>query len=204
MASKYHLVDNNYYYDNSDVPINKFDIHDKETLHEIEKELLEDAYAIFFEELTTTIDFDEEYFKTLHRRTFESLYAWAGIYRDFNMAKGDSRFCQGAYVANASKKIFQELSQDNYLKEYEPLEKKELFAHKLAYYLCELNALHPFYELNGRVTRLFIDMIAAYNGYEFIDYSHITSQEYIQASIECVQFADASKLETILLQGLHK
>ena len=204
MASKYHLVDNSYYYNNSDVPINKYNIQDKETLHEIEKGLLEEAYSIFFEELNSTTHFNEAYFKSLHRRTFESLYEWAGVYRDFNMAKGDSRFCQGAYVSDASKKIFQELAEENYLKEYEALEKKELFAHRLAYYLCELNALHPFYELNGRITRLFIDMIVAYNGYEFIDYSHTTSQEYLQASIECVQFADASKLEAILLQGLRK
>jgi len=171
MASKYHLVDNSYYYNNSDVPINKYNIQDKETLHEIEKELLEEAYSIFFEELNSTTHFNEAYFKSLHRRTFESLYEWA---------------------------------EENYIKEYEALEKKELFAHRLAYYLCELNALHPFYELNGRITRLFIDMIVAYNGYEFIDYSHTTSQEYLQASIECVQFADASKLEAILLQGLRK
>ena len=204
MASKYRLANSSYYYPNSDVPINRYDIRDKETLHEIEKELLEEAYAIFFEELNDDTRFDENYFKSLHKRTFESLYDWAGVYRDFNMAKGESRFCQGAYVASSSKRIFDELARENYLKEYEDINKKELFANRLAYYLCELNALHPFYELNGRVTRLFIDMIVAYNGYKFVDYGHISSKEYIDASIECVQFADASKLEKILLQGLDK
>lgn len=203
MASKYHLADSSYYYDGSDIPINKFDIQDKATLHEIEKELLEEAYGIFFEELDTSTLFDENYFKSLHKRTFESLYEWAGVYRNFNMAKGESRFCQGAYVEEASKKIFQELAEENYLKDFEN-KPKEVFAKRLAHYLCELNALHPFYELNGRITRLFIDMIVAYNGYEFIDYSHCTSKEYIEASIECVQFADASALEVILLKGLKK
>jgi len=83
----------------------------------------------------------------LHRITFESLYDWVGFYRDFNMSKGDSRFSQGAFIINSSKKIFAELEKDNYLKDY-TYKTKEEFANKLAYYKCELIALHPFCEIN--------------------------------------------------------
>jgi len=203
MTSKYQLVNSKFYYKDSDVSRNKFNIKDTQTIHEIEKELLEEVYAIFFNELNEDTRFNEEYFISLHKRTFESLYDWAGLYRDFNMAKGESRFCQGEFIKNSSQKIFAELANDNYLKDYATKPKSE-FAKKPAYYKCELNALHPFYELNGRVTRMFIDMIAAYNGYQFIDYSHITSNEYIDAAIECVQFADSTMLEEIILQGLHQ
>jgi cell filamentation protein len=203
MASKYQLVDSEFYYENSDVPINKFDIKDTQTIHEIEKELLEEAYTIFFNELNEDTFFDEAYFISLHKRTFETLYDWAGLYRDFNMAKGESRFCQGEFVKSSSQKIFEELKADNYLKEYESRPKSE-FAKKLAYYKCELNALHPFYELNGRITRMFIDMIVAYNGYKFIDYSNILPKEYIDSAIECVQFADTASLEKIIFNGLSK
>ena len=203
MASKYQLVDSKFYYENSDVPINKFDIKDTQTIHEIEKELLEEAYTVFFNELDENTRFDEAYFISLHKRTFESLYEWAGLYRDFNMAKGESRFCQGEFVKSSSQKIFEELKSDNYLKNYESRPKSE-FAKKLAYYKCELNALHPFYELNGRITRMFIDMIAAYNGYKFIDYSQISPKEYIDSAIECVQFADTASLEKIIFNGLSK
>jgi len=203
MESKYQLVDSKFYYENSDVPINKFDIKDTQTIHEIEKELLEEAYTVFFNELDEDACFNEAYFISLHKRTFESLYEWAGLYRDFNMAKGESRFCQGKFVKSSSQKIFKELKSDNYLKNYESRPKSE-FAKKLAYYKCELNALHPFYELNGRITRMFIDMIAAYNGYKFIDYSHISPKEYIDSAIECVQFADTVKLEKIIFNGLSK
>ena len=203
MASKYQLESNLYYYEDSDVPHNKFDIKDIQAIHEIEKELLSEAYAIFFDELTESTVFDEAYFITLHKRTFEGLYDWAGSYRNFNMAKGDSRFCQGEFIEGSSRKIFQELKEDGYLKNFENSE-TELFAKKLAYYQCELIALHPFYELNGRTTRMFFDMIVAYNGYKFIDYSHVTPQDYIDAAIECVQFADCSKLEQIILLGLSK
>lgn len=119
------------------------------------------------------------------------------------MTKGDSRFCLVHYLHDASKKIFDELSHDNDLLQGNELP-KEQFAKKLSYYKCELIALHPFYELNGRITRMFFDMIAAYNGYEFINYSAITPEAYIDASIECVKFADCGKMEKIILEGLHQ
>jgi cell filamentation protein len=154
MASKYQLKDNSFYYENSDTPKNKYNIKDSEIIHQIEKELIEEAYKIFFDELNEDTIFNEEYYINLHKRTFENLYEWAGVYRDFNMSKGESRFCQGSFINSSSKKIFNALEKDNYLKDYES-KSKEDFAKKLAYYKCELNALHPFYELNGRITRMF-------------------------------------------------
>lgn len=203
MASKYQLVSSDFYYPNSDIPKNKFDIQDTATIHEIEKELFEEAYAIFYDEVHEDIQFDENYFISLHKRTFENLYDWAGKFREFNMAKGESRFCQGEFIVTSSKKIFNELKQDNFLKDFENKPKKE-FAKKLAYYKCEIIALHPFYELNGRVTRMFFDMIVAYNGYNFLDYTTISAKEYIDSSIDCVQFADSQTLEKIIYDGLHK
>ncbi|TAJ80771.1 MAG: hypothetical protein EPO42_03625 [Gallionellaceae bacterium] len=41
----------------------------------------------------------------------------------------------------------------------------EKFAERLAHFQSELIALHPFHELNGRITRLFFDLITVYNGY---------------------------------------
>ena len=96
-----------------------------------------------------------------------------------------------------------ELAKENYLKDCENISKEE-FANKLAYYKCEINALHPFYELNGRITRLFFDMIALFNGYKYIDYSTVTPKEYIDAAIECVQFANSGSMKTIILNGLKK
>ena len=203
MASKYHLKDSSLYIEGTDIPQNRLNIRNAEVIHELERELIEEAYTIFYDELNSDTVFDEKYFKKLHKSIFESLYEWAGKYRDFNMSKGDSRFCQGEFVQSASKKIFDELKEENYLKDYEKLS-KEVFARKLAYYKCEIIALHPFYELNGRITRLFFDMIAIFNGYKYIDYSTISSKEYIEASIECVQFADCNKFEKIIFDGLHK
>ena len=74
--------------------------------------------------------------------------------------------------------------------------------------MCELIALHPFFELNGRVTRLFFDMIATYNGYNYLDYQDALAIEggennYIAASIDCMAGND-DKMYQIIVNGLNK
>ena len=199
MASKYQLVHSEFYIENSDVPVNRLNITDSKIIHAFENDLLRDAYKVFVEELNGQTIFDEAYFKSLHRRTFESLYDWAGEYRNFNMAKGESRFCQGAYVDNQSKNIFLKLVDDEVLWNCDI---KNEFSQRLADFKCEIIALHPFPELNGRITRMFFDLIAFYRGYEFIDYSKTTPEMYMEASIECVQLADCSCFEKIIFDGL--
>ena len=203
MASKYRLNVSALYLPGTDIPKNRLNITDAETIRAIEQELLEEGYRVFLDELNEATCFDEQYFKSLHKRTFESLYEWAGIYRDFNMAKGDSRFCQGAFVESESRRIFEELRKLDHLRGYEDRSKEEFVRH-LAYFQCELIALHPFYELNGRITRMFFDLIAAYNGYRFIDYGQVSPQAYIEASIDCVQLADCRKMGEIIAKGLSK
>ena len=115
MSSKYRLDRSPIYIPGTSVPYNKLGIKDPETLHLLEGELLKEAYATFYDELTDATKFDEDYFKSLHRRTFESLYEWAGEYRTFNMSKGESRFCQGVYVASESKRIFKQMEERDWL-----------------------------------------------------------------------------------------
>lgn len=200
MASKYQLENSFIYIAGTDIAHNKLGITNSEELHEIEAELLAEAYQVFNSELYDAILFDESYFKSLHQRTFESLYDWAGKYRHFNMTKANSRFCQGEYVQSYSTKLFSELKKTNYLNDI-ALSKIE-FITQLAYFKCELIALHPFYELNGRITRLFFDMLVRYHGYQYIDYSIISPKQYINAAIDCVQFADCTAMKEIIAGGL--
>ena len=200
--SKYQLDSSPIYIDGTDIPKNKLNITDSELIHEIEQNLLTQAYEQFSAQVNTNTVFDEKYFVNLHKKTLESLYDFAGIYRNVNMSKGDSQFCLAEYLQNESARIFNALKDDNYLSNI--LDKKE-FATKLAYYQGELIALHPFYEVNGRILRLFFDMLCIYNGYNTIDYTDsIANGKYIQASIECVQYADTGKLVDIIFNGLVK
>jgi cell filamentation protein len=68
-------------------------IETPDLLHEVEGTLLQQAYTRFITELDSSVRFDEEYFKALHRDTYESLYEWAGLYRSVDMSKGGSLFC---------------------------------------------------------------------------------------------------------------
>lgn len=207
--SKYQFTESDIYLPGTDIPRNHLGIATPDLLHEIESTLLQQAYTHFITELDSPVRFDEEYFKSLHRDTYESLYEWAGIYRTVDMSKGGSLFCRAAYLEQQAGRIFRELEQEQFLKQAAEWT-TDKFAERLAHYQCELIALHPFYELNGRITRLFFDLIAVYNGYEPIDYSAALAESptglnaYIEASILCVQRADNSQLRQIILQGLQR
>lgn len=200
--SKYQLDNSPIYIDGTDIPKNKLSITDSTLIHEIENQLLEQSYKHFISLLSENTLLDENYFINLHKKTFESLYDFAGVYRTVNMTKGDSQFCLAQYLCNESVRIFKELHINSYLANYHDV---STFAQKLAYFKGELIALHPFYELNGRTLRLYCDMLCIFNGYNPIDYSNtIENGLYIEASIECVQYANTEKLEAIILQGLSK
>lgn len=207
--SKYQFTESDIYLPGTDIPRNKLGIDDPELLHEIEAELLKQAYTRFITELSPAVRFDEQYFTSLHRDTYESLYEWAGHYRSVDMSKGGSLFCRAAYLEQESRRIFRELEHELYLQPCASGTLEE-FSARLAHYQSELIALHPFYELNGRITRLFFDLIAIHNGYEPIDYSEALKggpsglNTYIEASIQCVQRAESTQLQQIILRGLKK
>ena len=205
--SKYQFRQSDIYQQDSDLPVNRLGISDADLLHEIEAQLLQQAYSRFVAALHTDTRLDEAYFQSLHRHTFESLYDWAGSYRTEDMVKGSSMFCRAAFLGDQSKRIFAELASEGYL-HGAALWPRERFAERLAYYQSELIALHPFYELNGRITRLFFDLIAIANGYGPIDYAKALQSDpevdnnYIRASIHCVQGADYGLLQTLIEAGL--
>lgn len=207
--SKYQFTESDIYLPGTDIPRNRLGIETPDLLHEIEGTLLQQAYTRFITELDPSVRFDEEYFKALHLDTYGTLYEWAGLYRTVDMSKGGSLFCRAAYIEQEARRIFRELEQEQYLKQ-SVQGTAEKFSERLAHYQSELIALHPFYELNGRITRLFFDLIAVHNGYEPIDYSQALAEApsglntYIEASILCVQRADSSKLRQIILQGLRR
>jgi cell filamentation protein len=206
---KYQFTESDIYLPGTDIPRNLLGIETPDLLHEVEATLLQQSYTRFITELTPSACFSEEYFKALHSNTYASLYEWAGLYRTMDMSKGGSLFCRAAYLEQEARRIFRELEQEQYLKQSADWSAKQ-FAERLAHYQSELIALHPFYELNGRITRLFFDLIAVYNGYAPIDYSLALTEgptgqnTYVEASIQCVQRADNSKLQDIILQGLQR
>lgn len=97
--SKYLHKHSRIYIENTDIPINKLNISDSAQIHAVEEYLMKKAYETFPAELTPDTKFDENYFKSLHGRTFSQLYEWAGEYRTDNLFKDGSVFCRGQFVA---------------------------------------------------------------------------------------------------------
>ena len=63
--SKYQFQQSDIYQPGTDLPINRLNIGDAEILHEIEAQLLQQAYQTFVSELTADTRFDEAYFQSL-------------------------------------------------------------------------------------------------------------------------------------------
>ena len=71
----------------------------------------------------------------------------------------------------------------------------------MAYYLAELNVLHPFREGNGRTLREFIRQLALKNGY-LLNLQNVNPKEMLAACIKSV--VDTSDLEVLLKKCLEK
>lgn len=164
-----------YCYPNSRVLKNRFNIHDQETLHNIERDLSNlRNQELFNSPLVGHYDFD--HLKRIHKYLFQDIYEWAGEVRTVDIAKGNL-FCRCFAIESEADRIFTELRNEKYLKNLSIYE----LAERLAYYLAEINALHPFREGNGRTQREFIRQLAYQNNL-FLSYVGITADEMIAAS----------------------
>ena len=150
---------------------NKAGITDQEQLDEFEG----DFTAIRLLELTQNPvegSFDLAHLCKIHQYLFQDVYEWAGEVRTVDIIRGDSRFCNVRHIQSYSNTVFSALAAEKYLVSLEP----KVFAHRLAHYLSEINAIHPFREGNGRVQRLFISQLAEHANYS-LDYSALGQAE---------------------------
>jgi fido (protein-threonine AMPylation protein) len=127
---------------------------------------------------------------------FSDLYEWAGQLRTVDISKGNNRFAHHAHIAGAATALFKQLAEEKSLAGLDTAS----FSKRLAHYLGELNALHPFREGNGRAQREFASHLAHANGY-YIGWEDMTQQDLLQASIESFQ-GDTAKLEDLLRQHI--
>lgn len=169
--------DKEYCYKNTNVLVNKLNIKDKEKLKNAEIEIT--AYALAEAEINFIKGkFDIKHLLDIHKFIFEDIYYFAGKYRNVNISKGNE-FCDCRFIEDNLKKILDKLKEENYLRETSENE----ISTSLAYYLSEINVIHPFREGNGRTQRLFIEYLALINGYD-LDFSKISKDEMIIASAE--------------------
>ena len=142
--------------------------------------------------------FDLEHLKALHRRLFSDLYEWAGEIRDIDIAKGDCFFAHHSHIETAAKHVFKKLAEERHLAGLD----SAAFSERAAYYLGEINALHPFREVNDRAQREFINHLAYENGF-FIEWGSISQAAMVQASIESFHHSDNTRFAALILNNLR-
>ncbi len=139
---------------------NLHDVNQQDLLDQIEADLTATrTYQLHCILISRT--FDLEHLKAVHHHLFQDTYAWAGQIRTVDISKGTTRFANHQFIEREMRKISLSLQKDNYLSNLA----MEQFSTKAAYYLSEINAIHPFREGNGRTLREFINLLARNSGY---------------------------------------
>lgn len=169
----------NYCYKDSDVLINKLNIKDEKVLEETERKLVYIRQGELHKKpIIGNLDF--EHLKNIHKFLFQDLYRWAGEVRNCNIAKQDL-FCLTQNIEAYANDIFSNLKRKNYFIGFP----EEMLIEALVDLFCDINALHPFREGNGRTQREFILKVARINGIN-ICFHQISRKEMIEASHESI------------------
>lgn len=142
--------------------------------------------------------FDLTHLQAIHRYLFGDVYAWAGEIRDIDLSRGATYFANHAHIVSAARPIFAELAAERHLAGADASQ----FSERVAYYLGEINALHPFREGNGRAQREFINHLAYKNEFE-IAWTNITRENMIQASIESFHKGDKAQFRRFIRNNLR-
>ena len=104
----------------------------------------------------------------MHRLWLGGIYKWAGEYRQVNLAKCSFPFAAANLIPNLMRDFergpLRELTPCRFTDAHEQ-------ARALAVVPAELILIHPFREGNGRLSRLFADVMAVQAGHEPLDYS---------------------------------
>lgn len=168
--------DKTYCYPSSNVLKNKLNIRNAADLQEAERNITA-LRLLELKQAHPEGSLDFSYFKRLHYHIFQDIYDWAGKTRTVNISKG-TQFCLFQYINEQANELFERLEKEDYL-----IGTSQPIAERLAFYLSELNAIHPFREGNGRTQRMFIEILAYRAGYE-VDFSTVTADEMIEASYQ--------------------
>lgn len=173
-----------YVYPGTDVLRNTRDIRDGAELSRIEANL---SYLRSARLASQTIpgDYDLHHLQAFHRYLFGGLYEWAGELRTVVLARTDL-FCLPAHIESYGSEIFGKLSEERGLIGL----KRPIFIERLAHYLGDVNALHPFRDGNGRAQRAFFAQLASDAGYR-LDWNLVTPKQNTDASIAAMHGDEA-------------
>ena len=188
----YTVFQSKYCYRDSSVLINRFGIRDPKQLKALEADITSIRQS---EMLTDPVGgrFSSRQLCMIHRRLFGDIYPFAGHFRREDIQKGETRFLAYGEIPEKLKSLLTQLRAENYLSD---LEKTEL-AEKSAYYLAELNYIHPFREGNGRTIREFMRLLYRKNRFS-VFWDAVPAEQLLQAMELSVY--DRARLTLVILQ----
>ena len=104
--------------------------------------------------------------KEIHRYLFQECYGTAGEVRKHDIRKGDTMFCRVMYLEDNLKTV-SKMPENN----FEEIVEKYV----------EINIMHPFYEGNGRATRIWLDQMLIKRLGMCVDWQKINRNDYLSA-----------------------
>ena len=186
-----------YCYPGSFVLKNKLGIEDYEELKAAEREITALKLAqMDAEPSLVKQSFDAKHLCSIHKLAFGDIYEWAGEYRSINISKG-TLFCAFQYISDMVDDLMGKLAAEKFL-----ADAGGDLGNRLAFYLGEINAIHPFREGNGRTQRAFVRQLAWRNGH-LLSFADVADEEMAVASLESFN-GNNSKMEEIVARGLSR
>ena len=104
--------------------------------------------------------------KEIHWYLFQECYGTAGEVRKHDIRKGDTMFCRAMYLEDNLKTV-SKMPENN----FEEIVEKYV----------EMNIMHPFYEGNGRATRIWLDQMLIKRLGMCVDWQKIKRNDYLSA-----------------------
>ena len=123
--------------------------------------------------------------QAIHKYLFQDCFETAGLVRKYDIRKGDTLFCKAMYL------------EDN-LRTVSNM-KEDTFEDIIEKYV-EMNMMHPFYEGNGRVTRIWLDFLLIKRLGKCVDWKKIDKEDYLSAMRRSV--INSLELKTLLRDKL--
>ncbi len=159
--------------------VNFFGIKERSRLREIEMKISNVRTAELLSEPVIE-EFDFAFLKQIHHHLFGDIYPSSGQPRTVLAAKR-TEFCSPEVIESTAEDIFSRLHKVHYLKDMD----REEFINDLAFFMGEVEALHPFRDGNGRTTRLFFYQLAMQAGYD-IDWAMVDPDRLLEADISAI------------------